>query len=185
MMTDREKALSGQWYNPAADPELRQQMKRTQALLYDYNRLHPSDSEGRDALIRQILGQVGEECCILQPFLCDYGVNISVGHHFFMNKGCQILDGGRVTFGDNVFVGPMCGFHTAIHPFGVEQRNRGEERAEPIRVGNNVWIGAQVCVLPGVTIGDNSVIGAGSVVSRDIPAGVVAAGNPCRVLRKL
>ena len=185
MMTEREKALAGEWYNPSTDLELCQMMEQVQTLLYEYNRLHPGAKEDRDVMIRKILGAVGNECCILSPFLCDYGVNIRVGNHFFMNKGCQILDGGRVTFGDHVFVGPMCGFHTAIHPFDIEQRNRGVERAEPISVGNNVWMGAQVCVLPGITIGNNAVIGAGSVVTHDIPSDVVAAGNPCRVLRKL
>lgn len=102
-----------------------------------------------------------------------------------MNFNCVILDGARVTFGDNVFVAPGCGFYTAGHPLDAEQRNKGLEYARPIKVGSNVWIGGNVCVLPGVTIGDNCVIGAGSVVTRDIPSGVVAAGNPCRVIRKI
>ena len=102
-----------------------------------------------------------------------------------MNVGCVILDGARVTFGDNVFVAPHCGFYTAGHPLDHERRNAGLEYALPITIGNNVWIGAQVCVLPGMTIGDDSVIGAGSVVTKDIPAGVLAAGNPCRVIREI
>ena len=102
-----------------------------------------------------------------------------------MNMNCVILDGAKVTFGDNVFVAPGCGFYTAGHPLDAERRNAGLEYALPIRIGNNVWIGAQVCVLPGVTIGDNSVIGAGSVVTKDIPSGVLAAGNPCRVIRPI
>ena len=105
--------------------------------------------------------------------------------NFYANMNCVILDEAKVTFGDNVFIAPSCGFYTAGHPLDVEQRNRGLEYARPIRVGNNVWIGAQVCVLPGVTIGDNTVIGAGSVVNRDIPANVIAAGNPCRVIREI
>lgn len=105
-----------------------------------------------------------------QPFYCDYGYNIEIGENFYANMNCVILDEAKVTFGDNVFIAPSCGFYTAGHPLDVEQRNRGLEYARPIRVGNNVWIGAQVCVLPGVTIGDNTVIGAGSVVNRDIPA---------------
>lgn len=120
-----------------------------------------------------------------QPFYCDYGYNIEIGENFYANMNCVILDEAKVTFGDNVFIAPSCGFYTAGHPLDVEQRNRGLEYARPIRVGNNVWIGAQVCVLPGVTIGDNTVIGAGSVVNRDIPANVIAAGNPCRVIREI
>ena len=102
-----------------------------------------------------------------------------------MNTGCVILDGARVTFGDNVFVAPHCGFYTAGHPLDVERRNRGLEYALPITIGSNVWLGAQVCVLPGVSIGEGSVIGAGSVVTKDIPAQVLAAGNPCRVIREI
>lgn len=109
-------------------------------------------------------------CLLEQPFYCDYGYNIEIGENFYANMNCVILDEAKVTFGDNVFIAPSCGFYTAGHPLDVEQRNRGLEYARPIRVGNNVWIGAQVCVLPGVTIGDNTVIGAGSVVNRDIPA---------------
>ena len=119
------------------------------------------------------------------PFWCDFGYNIQVGENFYANHGCVILDGGKVTFGDNVFIAPDCGFHTAGHPLDAEQRNLGLEYAWPITVGDNVWIGANVTVLPGVTIGSNTVIAAGSVVNRDIPAGVVAAGNPCRVLRAI
>ena len=102
-----------------------------------------------------------------------------------MNHGCVILDGGGITFGDNVFIAPQCGFHTAGHPIDADTRNSGLEYAKPIKVGNNVWIGAGVTVVPGVTIGDNVVIGAGSLVNRDIPSGVVAAGNPCRVIRPI
>ena len=108
-----------------------------------------------------------------------------MGENFYANVGLTILDGAPVTFGDNVFVGPYCGFHTAGHPLDAGQRNRGLEYARPITVGDNVWFGAQCCVLPGVTIGSGSVIGAGSVVTHDIPSGVLAAGNPCRVIRAI
>ncbi|MBQ0059589.1 MAG: sugar O-acetyltransferase [Lachnospiraceae bacterium] len=122
---------------------------------------------------------------ITAPFYCDYGCNISVGDNFYTNHNVTILDGAPVTFGDNVFIAPNCVFSTAGHPIDAEQRNQGLEIALPITVGNNVWIGTQVSVLPGVTIGDNTVIGAGSVVNKDIPSGVVAAGNPCRVIREI
>ena len=120
----------------------------------------------------------------MAPFWCDYGYNIEIGENFFANHNTVILDGGGVTFGDNVFIAPNCGFYTAGHPIGFERRNQGLEYAYPITVGDNVWIGAGVQVLPGVTIGSDVVIGAGSVVTRDIPSHSVAVGNPCRVLRK-
>lgn len=127
----------------------------------------------------------GEHLTIEQPFVCDYGYNISVGEGFFANYNLVILDPAPVTFGDNVFIAPNCSFTTASHPLDAERRNKGLETCKPIHVGNNVWIGANVVVLPGVTIGDNAVIGAGSVVTRDIPAGYVAYGNPCKPHRKI
>ncbi|MBR1387835.1 MAG: sugar O-acetyltransferase [Alloprevotella sp.] len=184
-MTEAEKLRAGDWYNPSTDPELRQVMQQAQELTYDYNLLRPHQSEERQQLIRKILGRCGTGCCILSPFHCDYGIFTEVGDNFFMNKGCQLLDGGGITFGNNVFVGPMCGFHTAIHPLDPNHRAGGEEKALSIKVEDDVWIGAQVCVLPGVTIGKGSVIGAGSVVTRSIPPYSVAAGNPCRVIRSL
>ncbi len=135
--------------------------------------------------MRRILGHVEDSILIEQPFFCDYGYNISVGKNFYANFNLVILDGAKVTFGDNVFIAPNCGFHTAGHPIDPVERNKGLEYARPITVGNNVWIGASVTVLPGVTIGDNCVIGAGSVVTKDITAGSVAVGNPCRVIRKI
>lgn len=131
------------------------------------------------------MGRTGNELLIEQPFYCDYGYNIEVGENFYMNVNCVILDGARVTFGNNVFVAPSCGFYTAGHPLDIAQRNQGLEYARPIRIGNDVWIGAGVSVLPGVTIGDGAVIGAGSVVNKDIPPHTLAVGNPCRVIRKL
>ena len=150
-----------------------------------YNQLMPSDEESRKEAIIGILGHVEGRVNIQPFFWCDFGVNISIGKNFFANHGLTILDGAAVAFGDNVFVGPDCGFYTAGHPLDPERRNRGLEYARPIKVGNDVWIGGHVTVLPGVTIGDGSTIGAGSVVTHDIPAGVVAVGNPCRVIRKL
>ena len=149
------------------------------------NHLPPSQIAEREAIIRRLFCKTKERFLLEQPFYCDYGYNIEIGENFYANMNCVILDEAKVTFGDNVFIAPSCGFYTAGHPLDVEQRNRGLEYARPIRVGNNVWIGAQVCVLPGVTIGDNTVIGAGSVVNRDIPANVIAAGNPCRVIREI
>lgn len=185
MISEKEKCRQGKLYDANHDAELIAERQACKALCHEYNHLQPSDIQRREEIIVSLLGKTGRTFLIEQPFFCDYGYNIAIGENFYANVNCVILDEAKVEFGDNVFIAPCCGFYTAGHPFDVEQRNRGLEYARPIRVGNNVWIGAQVCVLPGVTIGDNSVIGAGSVVNKSIPAGVLAAGNPCRVIRKL
>lgn len=145
----------------------------------------PSDIRRQNELLHQILGEIRGDIVITAPFFCDYGFHISVGKNFYTNHNCTILDGAKVEFGDNVFIAPNCIFSAAGHPLDAGQRNAGLEIALPIRVGDNVWIGANVSVLPGVTIGSNTVIGAGSVVNKDIPSGVIAVGNPCRVMRKI
>lgn len=185
MKTEKEKAREGILYDANNDAELLAERLAAADMTYELNRLSPSQVAEREAVIRRLLGRTGKNVSIVSPFFCDYGYNIEIGENFFMNMNCVILDGAKVTFGDNVFVAPGCGFYTAGHPLDVERRNAGLEYALPIRIGNNVWIGAQVCVLPGVTIGDNTVIGAGSVVTKDIPSGVLAAGNPCRVIRPI
>lgn len=185
MKTEKEKAREGILYDANNDAELLAERLAAADMTYELNRLRPSQVAEREAVIRHLLGKTGKNVSIVSPFYCDYGYNIETGENFFMNMNCVILDGAKVTFGDNVFVAPGCGFYTAGHPLDAERRNAGLEYALPIRIGNNVWIGAQVCVLPGVTIGDNSVIGAGSVVTKDIPSGVLAAGNPCRVIRPI
>lgn len=185
MKTEKEKAREGILYDANNDAELLAERLAAADMTYELNRLRPSQVAEREAVIRRLLGRTGKNVSIVSPFYCDYGYNIETGENFFMNMNCVILDGTKVTFGDNVFVAPGCGFYTAGHPLDAERRNAGLEYALPIRIGNNVWIGAQVCVLPGVTIGDNSVIGAGSVVTKDIPSGVLAAGNPCRVIRPI
>lgn len=182
-MTEREKMLAGLLYDANADPQLLQERTICKDKCQQFNQLMPSQREAQNTLLRQLLGSVGEHFEILAPFWCDYGVNITIGNHFFANHNCVILDAGKVTFGENVFIGPNCGFYTAAHPLDAARRNQGLEYAQPITVGDNVWIGGGVQVMPGVTIGDNVVIGGGSVVTRDIPSGVVAAGNPCRVIR--
>lgn len=185
MKTEKEKAREGILYDANNDAELLAERLAAADMTYELNRLRPSQVAEREAVIRRLLGRTGKNVSIVSPFYCDYGYNIETGENFFMNMNCVILDGAKVTFGDNVFVAPGCGFYTAGHPLDAERRNAGLEYALPIRIGNNVWIGAQVCVLPGVTIGDNTVIGAGSVVTKDIPSGVLAAGNPCRVIRPI
>ena len=184
-MTEKEKMLAGLIYDANYDPQLIEERLDCKELCRQYNTLPCRDMEGRAALLRSLLGRVDGEILIEQPFYCDYGYNIKVGKNFYANYNLTILDEAEVTFGDNVFIAPGCGFYTAGHPLEASERNKGLEYARPIRVGNNVWFGAHVCVVPGVTIGDNCVIGAGSVVTRDIPANTLAVGNPCRPVRSI
>lgn len=185
MQSEKEKMLRGEIYDANYDPELIKERTRCKVMCRRYNDIQPDCLEERAALLRSLLGKTGKTFLVEQPFYCDYGYNIEIGENFYSNVNLVILDGAKVKFGDNVFIAPNCGFHTAGHPLDVSRRNAGLEYARPITVGNNVWIGAGVNVLPGVTIGDNCVIGAGSVVNKDIPANTLAVGNPCRVIRSL
>ena len=185
MTSEKEKMLSGELYDANYDPNLIEERRNCKMVLHEINTLPPTSDEKRYELLRGIFGKVKGRFIIESPFHCDYGYNIELGENFYMNVNCVILDEAKVVFGNNVFVAPNCAFYTAGHPFDVEQRNRGLEYAKPITVGNNVWIGGTVVVVPGVTIGDNSVIGAGSVVTKDIPANSLAVGNPCKVIRKI
>lgn len=185
MESEKEKAKAGKLYDANYDEELLAERDFCKEMCYEYNRLRPRQKVEREGVIRRLFHKTGKIFTIEQPFFCDYGYNIEIGEDFFMNMNCVILDGAKVTFGDHVFIAPNCGFYTAGHPLDAGQRNQGLEYAYPIVIGNNVWIGAQVCVMPGVTIGDNTVIGGGSVVTKDIPANVIAVGNPCRVVRQI
>lgn len=184
-MTEKEKMVLGQIYNANFDKELIAERMKAQELCYDYNNLIPSNIDERKKILEKLLGKTKKNYLIEQPFFCDYGYNIEIGENFYSNHNLIILDGNKVIFGDNVFIAPNCAFYTAGHPIDVNRRNQGLEYAKPIKIGNNVWIGGNVVVLPGVTIGDNTVIGAGSIVTRDIPANVVAVGNPCRVIKQI
>lgn len=184
-MTEWEKAQAGYLYDANYNKELAEAREKCADLCYEFNNCKPSDTEKQKELLKKIIGEIKGNIGITAPFYCDYGFNISVGDNFYTNHNCTILDGAKVTFGDNVFIAPDCVFSTAGHPIDAVQRAKGLEIALPVTVGDNVWIGANVSVLPGVTIGSNTVIGAGSVVNKDIPSGVVAAGNPCRVIRKI
>lgn len=183
-MTEKEKAELGLLYDANYDEEIVRERQRVNELCYEYNLLRPSQINERQDLMKKILKKTKEHFTIMSPFYCDLG-NIEIGENFYANYNCVILDGAKVTFGDNVFIAPNCCFSTAGHPLDIAQRNQGLEYAYPIHVGDNVWIGANVTVLAGVTIGSGSVIGAGAVVNRDIPENVIAVGNPCRVLRQI
>ena len=184
-MTEKQKRDAGELYNPNIDKELGSEIFACKEKCDRYNKLPITDVKTRAKLLAEIVGVCCENATVLPSFWCDYGYNITLGKNFFANHNCVILDCAKVTFGDNVFVAPNCAFYTAGHPISVSDRNAGLEYAKPITVGDNVWIGGGVTVLPGVTIGSNTVIAAGSVVTRDIPSGVIAMGNPCRVHRKL
>lgn len=183
-MTERERRENQMLYLPQ-DEELFKELMRAKDLCYEFNQLRPSDHSKQVAVMKKLLGKTKGDFIILAPFWCDYGYNIKIGENFFANHNTVILDGAKVTFGDNVFIAPDCGFYTAGHPIDSERRNQGYEYAYPITVGDNVWIGAGVHVMPGVTIGSNVVIGGGSVVVKDIPSDSVAAGNPCKVIRPI
>ena len=181
--TNAESMAAGLWYDANFDPELLDVRRRAASACHAFNSCDPADAEQADRLMRAVLGSVGHGVTVLAPLTADYGANVTLGDGCFVNHGAYFMDGAAVTLGRNVFVGPDCGFYTATHPLVAEERNAGWERALPITVGDNVWIGAKACLLPGVTVGEGAVVGAGSVVVRDVPPGVVAAGNPCRVLR--
>ena len=183
-MGDLEKMKAGLWLH-AICPEIGGALLRTEELVFRLNQLPPSRREEREAIIRQLFGHVGKSVCIHSPFHCDFGAQISVGDHFVGNFNLTILDEAPVTIGDHVFIGPNVGIYTVNHALLPDQRNAGIMRSLPIAIGNNVWIGGHTVVMQGVTIGDNTVIGAGSVVTHDIPAGVVAVRSHCRVLRKI
>ena len=182
--TEKQKMLAGELYLPS-DPELAAESKRARRLLRMYNGTTEEEQELRAQLLKELFASVGSSIEIVPPFHCDYGSNIYAGNQLYMNYGCVILDCNTVNIGENVMCGPYVQIYTAYHPTEPEIRLSLQELAAPINIGNNVWIGGSAIVCPGVTIGDNTTIGAGSVVVKDIPANVVAAGNPCRIIRHL
>ncbi len=184
-MGEKQKMLAGELYDANYEEDLLKDRYKAKDICQQFNNLKPSDIKGKEKIIKSLFARTGKQITVEQNFWCDYGYNISVGENFYMNHDCVILDGAKVEFGDNVFVAPNCGFYTAGHPLDYEIRNKGLEYAKTIKIGNNVWIGGNAVVLPGVTIGNNVVIGAGSVVNKDIPANVVAVGNPCKVIKNI
>jgi maltose O-acetyltransferase len=183
MRSERDKMLAGEWYQ-ATDPELQEQLSRAQRMLRELNTIPNEDAGQRAELMKELFGGIGAETQIRSPFYCDYGKQITIGSNGFVNYNCVILDVATVTIGDYAQIGPAVQIYTAYHPVEPELRKSGAEAGKAIVIGNNVWLGGGAIICPGVTIGDDAVIGAGSVVTRDIPAGAVAVGNPCRVVRK-
>lgn len=183
-MNEQAKMLAGKLYT-AQDPQLAEEHRRALRLTRRYNMTEEDQTEEREALMQELLGSVGEDVVIMPPFRCDYGTQIEIGDHFFANYDCLFLDVCSIKIGNHVMLGPRVCLYTAAHPLSSEVRDTGLEYGKPITIGNSVWIGGNVIVNPGVTIGNEVVIGAGSVVTHDLPDGVIAAGNPCRVLRRI
>ena len=181
-MTEQEKMLAGRLYS-ASDPFLTQQRLRARGLVREICQTPVDAGALRERLFRTLLGAAGKNLMIEPPFRCDYGSNIFIGDNFYANFDCIILDVCPVTIGDNVLLGPRVCLFTASHPVDPSGRSSGLEFGKPISIGNDVWIGGGALINPGVTIGNASIIGAGVVVTRDIPDHVIAAGNPCRVVR--
>ncbi|MBW4506011.1 MAG: sugar O-acetyltransferase [Scytonematopsis contorta HA4267-MV1] len=182
--TEKEKMLAGELYL-STDPQLIAEGKRAYRLLRNYNSTTEEEQQLRYEILKELFAQVGENPNIVPSFHCDYGTNIYAGNSLYMNHGCVILDCNTVHIGDNVLCAPYVQIYTAYHPTDPSIRLEGKELAAPVKIGNNVWIGGGAIICPGVTIGDNTTIGAGSVVLKDVPNNVVAAGNPCRIIRDL
>ena len=180
----KERMLNGKPFL-SFEKELTEERQQQQRLQFKYNNLDPDDIDGRIALLKEMLGGTGERVWMERPIYFDYGKNTYVGEDFYANSGVTILDGAKVTIGNNVMLAPGVGIYTAGHPIHPYPRNIGIEYSFPVTIGDNVWVGAQTVINPGVTIGSNVVIGSGSVVNKDIPDNVIAVGNPCRVIRKI
>lgn len=179
---------SGALYNcsfEALDAELERKLYKCKELVYDFNQTRPSENEKRDEIIRKVFAEVGENCYIEPPLYANWGCNIHVGKNFYSNFSLTLVDDADIYIGDNVMIAPNVVISTGTHPIDPELREQVYQYNLPVHIGNRVWIGAGAVIMPGVTIGDDSVIGAGSVVTKDIPSGVVAVGNPCRVLREI
>lgn len=183
-MTEKELMLSGQLYI-ARDEELGRDNAKSRRLTRLINTSTEEQGEYRIQLFRELFGKTGENFWIEPPFRCDYGCNTIIGENFFANYDCIILDVCRVSIGDNVFFGPRVSIYTASHPIDAAVRSTQLEFGKEVNIGNDVWVGGNTVINPGVSIGDNVVIGSGSVVTKDIPSGVIAAGNPCRIIREI
>jgi len=183
-MTERDKMLAGELYRPA-DPELTAIRMAARRLTRLYNATREDETDRRRTLIEELFGKVGENIEIEPTFKCDYGTNITLGSRVFMDFDCVILDVCRVTIGDDVMFAPGVHLYAATHPIDADLRYSGQELGKPITIGSKVWVGGGAIILPGVTVGDRSIIAAGAVVTKDVPSGVIVAGNPARVVRNV
>ena len=179
-----DKLRSGELYS-CIDPELQQRQQECLEVLYDYNHSRPGETKRRVELLNKLLANMGENCYIEPPLHANWGCHTHLGNNVYANFNLTLVDDTDIYIGDSVMLGPNVVLATAGHPVDPELHRLVYQFNQPIHIGNNVWLGAGVIVLPGVTIGDNSVVGAGSVVTKDIPANVVAVGNPCRILREI
>jgi maltose O-acetyltransferase len=184
IMTEKEKMLAGELYN-ALDQQLSEERLRTRLLIKELNDSREDEVEERTRILKELIPNAGPDLWLQPPFYCDYGTNMLVGERVFFNFNCVVLDVMQVTIGSRTLFGPNAQVYTATHPINHKTRASGVEYARPIVIGEDVWVGGSAVICPGVTIGDRTIIGAGSVVTRDIPSDVFAAGNPCRVIRKL
>ena len=184
MMDTRERMKDGRLYF-CTDEEIANEQLKCLDLLYDYNQTRPTEQPKRRELLKVLLAEVGENCYIEPPLHANWGRNTHLGSNVYANFNLTLVDDTDIYIGDSVMIGPNVTIATAGHPVDPELRRKVAQFNIPVRIGNNVWIGADAVILPGITIGDDSVIGAGSIVTKDIPAGVVAVGNPCRVLRPI
>jgi len=182
--TEKAKMLAGELYR-SADPELIADIQRAQCLLREYNAIPCDEADATMALLRRLLGSVGDGTVVRPFFACDYGYNIRLGRNAFINYNCVFLDCAPIKIGDNLQMGPAVQVYTVAHPLEADMRRSGLEYARPIRIGHDVWIGGGAIILPGVTIGDGSVVGAGTVVVHDVPPASVVVGNPARLVRTL
>ncbi|MGY1439256.1 sugar O-acetyltransferase [Streptomyces reniochalinae] len=184
MGNNKERMLAGEWYLPD-DDELQAATERRAELCAAYNAAGAATAAERRSVLQELVGELGESVTIRPPFYCDYGTYLSIGAHTFINFGAVFLDAAPITIGRNGQIGPNVQLLTPTHELDAERRRAGWEKAVPITLGDNVWLGGGAIVCPGVTIGSDTVVGAGSVVVGDLPAGVLAVGNPARVVRKL
>lgn len=184
-MTEKEKMEAKMWYDANFDKEILKMRAKADDLCFELNNTRPSETEKRAEIMKELFPNMEENCVVLSPIYTDYGFYTKIGHDTFINRNAYLMDGCGITIGSHCFIGPNCGMYTAIHATVAEERNQGLEKALPIVIGDNCWLGGDVTILPGVTIGNNTIIGAGSVVTKDIPANVIAVGNPCRVLRPI
>ena len=184
METEKQKMLKGKAYQ-AGDAELSKERIKTREVIFEFNNSAPKFIKQRKELLKRLFGKTEKMFYVEPPFRCDYGYNIEIGDHFYANFNLTILDCAKVSIGNNVFIGPNVSLFTAGHPIHAHLRDQNYEWAREINIGNSVWLGGNVVINPGVSIGNNVVIGSGSVVTRDIPDDVFASGNPCRVIRQL